>query len=269
LKNKDKIKKFVKTFQQNKDPKFSNFNNITIYPDDQFNKALNIYRKWVISKWWPTRYNLNNYSKDGKKLNVSRDEALKVFVQEFFIYLKVNLIENKEKIIEGKGKEASEFIKILNQYHGSLISKNKTEEFLNRTYQENQIYSVFSGHDTNIINILTNLLSNKWMKENVKVKNYKMLIAPYAANLIFELVNAENDAFVRIIYLGKILKANPDEANQFSEDLKNYSLRTSDPNQDYEIPEDGLIPFDKFIEIIDNRISKLDIDCTHPHGSDE
>jgi len=74
---------------------------------------------------------------------------------------------------------------------------------------------IFTGHDTNIVNALTNLLSPKYLLSRIKKapkdrKDYKFLVPPLASNLLFELYkkNLKNEFYVKILYNGEYINEN-------------------------------------------------------------
>ena len=74
---------------------------------------------------------------------------------------------------------------------------------------------IFTGHDTNIVNALANLLETKFLRKKIFTaptnnENYKFLVPPLASSLLFELhkVHAKKDYFVKIIYNGQYLTKN-------------------------------------------------------------
>jgi hypothetical protein len=73
-------------------------------------------------------------------------------------------------------------------------------------------YRVYSAHDTNIVNILANLLTsekiNEFIHKAISDENtFKFLIPPFASNIFFELHKDDHDGkySVHIIYNGKSL----------------------------------------------------------------
>jgi hypothetical protein len=97
--------------------------------------------------------------------------------------------------------EIFDFIK--NMFSNAILS---TKEH-NKEYMK---FAVLSGHDTNLVNILSNLLDEKYLVSlvNQALDNngiFKFLIPPFASNMFFELHQDDqnNDYFyVKIIYNG-------------------------------------------------------------------
>ena len=137
--------------------------------------------------------------------------------------------KNKKYIFSEKTEE---FIrkKILNKWYAPRLKRNYVvklsvsglfDEFLNffDKIVKNQTNSpkakLFFGHDTNIVNIMSNLFEKQFLKEKINsaVKNitdFDYIIPQFAASFIFELhLNKEtNQYYVKILYNGKELKEN-------------------------------------------------------------
>lgn len=140
---------------------------------------------------------------------------------------------------------ASAFLQtILNNFE---ISRHAYENKVNYTK-----YFAYSGHDTIMVNILSNLLSSDYLKSQVlKAINdtsiYKFLIPPYASNMFFELHTSEKTGkyFVYIIYNGKFI----------SEGLKDIKSESAHKNR---------IDYDKFINLVSELIDEdyRQLDCS-------
>lgn len=110
------------------------------------------------------------------RLNPKNQEIIKIAVSKLFVKIKSFLIQK---------------------------SKNANKKKL----------ILFSGHDTNIIDIISNLMDHTWLNKLAKsvvisnnIKAYNFLIPKFASNIIFELHMLDKEYFVRIIYNGKIIK---------------------------------------------------------------
>jgi len=70
-------------------------------------------------------------------------------------------------------------------------------------------FSLYSGHDSNLVSILVNLLDhNKIEKRLINSLNssnddWSFFIPPFASNILFELSSENKDIFIKIIYNGK------------------------------------------------------------------
>jgi hypothetical protein len=69
-------------------------------------------------------------------------------------------------------------------------------------------YKVFSAHDTILVNIFANLISNPHLADLLQKavddeKTFKLLVPPFASNIFFELHKEDDKFFVRILYNGR------------------------------------------------------------------
>ncbi len=209
-----------------------------------YDEAMNTYKKSLMGKWYPQRTNLDNEA----------DEYLKLLVKDFFVYLRKNIMENAGLPIT---KE-------------NFLDVNEDEA--KRKYETGKKFTLFSGHDMNIINIISNLFDDNWLVNNVTAENFEFFAPRYASSLIFELVKKNGQFYVRIVFNGKILKKyTGDTANKWA-GITSYKLRVSNQCNDINgglIPEDGLIKIDTFLDVLKNRISHVILDCSEPDGGDE
>ncbi len=104
-------------------------------------------------------------------------------------------------------------------------------------------FVLFSGHDTNIVDILVNLFDKDYLKNKFKTdeSNFTFVIPPFASSLILELHstvgNLKHNEIIRVIYNGEILR------NGFNKQLiYDYNL-------------DG-IKLDNFVSFMDKIIDK-------------
>ena len=125
----------------------------------------------------------------------------------------------------------------------------------------NTIYTVYSAHDTTLVNILANVIEKERIKaEVVKAvkddKVFEFLVPPFASNILFELHCDDNDTstlYVRVVYNGKILK----------ESIKGIN--------DKDIKDNGNIPYDMFIKLLKSCIDYdyKNLDCSIEKGVKE
>ena len=123
------------------------------------------------------------------------------------------------------------------------------------------VYTVYSAHDTTLVNILANVIEQERIKAEVAraVKDdkvFEFLVPPFASNIIFELHCDEKDAstfYVRIVYNGKELKE---------------SIRGI---RDEDIKENGNIPYEMFMKLLKSCIDYdyKNLDCSGEKGGKE
>ena len=119
-------------------------------------------------------------------------------------------------------------------------SAKKKTSFLKK---DSSIFTVYSTHDTTLVNILSNLIDTEILKKQVlKALNddkiFNFLVPPFASSIIFELHSddsKENEFYVKIYYNGELLEKN----------IKGV--------KDSEIKE-GKIPYNKFLKLFKNSI---------------
>ena len=119
-------------------------------------------------------------------------------------------------------------------------SAKKKTSFLKK---DSSIFTVYSTHDTTLVNILSNLIDTEILKKQVlKALNddkiFNFLVPPFASSIIFELHSddsKENKFYVKIYYNGELLEKN----------IKGV--------KDSEIKE-GKIPYNKFLNLFKNSI---------------
>ena len=125
----------------------------------------------------------------------------------------------------------------------------------------NTVYTVYSAHDTTLVNILANVIEKERIKaEVVKAikddKVFEFLVPPFASNIIFELHCDDKDNstfYVRIVYNGKVLK----------ESIKGI--------KDKDIKENGNIPYDMFMKLLKSCIDYdyKNLECSIDKGAKE
>jgi hypothetical protein len=107
------------------------------------------------------------------------------------------------RLRESQGKKllASNMLDILSNFFGPKIP-----------YPTGSLF-IMSGHDSNIINVLANILDREFLENKIQSaltnkadKNF--LIPPLASSLIFELVQVGKDPklWVRVVYNGEAIK---------------------------------------------------------------
>jgi hypothetical protein len=189
-------------------------------------------------------------------------EKLK-FIKKLIGYVRcVNFLSNKKNMY-GFSNKFKHLIKlfILNKWYNfrlnprndqvikiavsKLFNIIKTFFIKNAKHMTRKKLIMFSGHDTNIIDIISNLIDHGWLgklADNVVKSNdrkaYRFLIPKFASNILFELHEIDKEHYVRIIYNGRIIK---DHFN--GQKVKvNY------------IPKKG-IKLHNFIELLHSRIN--------------
>ncbi len=90
------------------------------------------------------------------------------------------------------------FIQILKRFEQSIYDPLATK------------YTIYSAHDSNLMNILTNLIQNEKILEYTKKAIddqdiFDFLFPPYASSILFELYSFGDDYIVKINYNGKYL----------------------------------------------------------------
>ena len=83
------------------------------------------------------------------------------------------------------------------------------------TNKEQRKMIIFTGHDTNIVNTLTNLLDHSYLKKKIlnsltNDKYYKFLVPPLASSIIFELhkMKGKKEYFIKVLYNGEEINKN-------------------------------------------------------------
>lgn len=103
-------------------------------------------------------------------------------------------------------------LKLTDSAFFDVLAKEFQNATLNRTKlrKENEKLTVFSGHDTLIVNILASILSSSYLKEKLTLAAenqdvYNFLVPSFASSLFFELhyFKETNSYSVKIVYNGK------------------------------------------------------------------
>jgi hypothetical protein len=167
------------------------------------------------------------------KLNKNTIDTIKKFRLNYFYSKHLKDSSYKKLLVSGF------FDKIANYFQDRINGKNNLK------------YLMFSAHDYNLIDILSNLFSVDFLKEKIfdsldNQADFTFLFPPLASSILIELieVNGEKNKFVRIIYNGV-------EIN------KGFSSQV-DTNIKY-----GLLNFDQFESLLLSRIdySYKSLDC--------
>jgi hypothetical protein len=123
-----------------------------------------------------------------------------------------------------------------------------SERYYNPKAEERKII-IFSGHDTNIVDIFVNLLDHEYLKSRIKdalrengEKAFDFLVPLFNSILLFELHEIDNSPYVRIIYNDKEIKGNIFMAKNIYEDDKG-------------------IPLPKFLEMCGQIVGKERLEC--------
>lgn len=136
--------------------------------------------------------NISSLSNDAK--NLIKKKKLNKWYSALF---------DDEKLIKIEG---SSFLKNLLKIFDKAINNQK---FLKT--DNNKKFTVFSAHDKNIINFISNFLDKDYIKELIDKsleddETFYFLITTFASNLIFELHKDNNNKYyIKIYYNGKIL----------------------------------------------------------------
>ena len=203
-----------------------------------------------------------------------KDKDYELFMKEMYRYIKSYFYHYNLKIEDEFPEVVAQTIKktLLNKWYNARLSDSKMlklgiSEFLDKLlnifndaieYGDNRQhakYTVFSSHDTALVNTITNLYSGEYLKtlvdqalndENI----YNSLVLPFASNIIFELHYDNGKYYVMINFNGKIL---------------NYPLRGIDKSY-----SEGKIDFDDFKELLLSRIDSdyKKVDCTEAESKE-
>ena len=199
--------------------------------------------------------NISNISKElGKFLNIDPPEEendiengnylsdLEKYLQSFLYHYGKSLDDpnlSKEiiKIIRMKCLQKKYSYRIEDSKYLRMLSSEIFIEILN--YFENIIYNplqykmiVFTAHDSNLMNLLSNLLKNEKIEEFVfkAVEDqfyFDFLFPPYASTILFELYKTNNNEFVvNINYNGKLLDRDLKYIN--NDKINNGDIKYSD-----------------------------------------
>lgn len=149
---------------------------------------------------------------------------------------------------------SSEFLQqVLNMF--SKVVDAHSNNFL-KVKQKYKKYTVYSSHDTAIVNILANILDEGLLNKIVQTgvsnsESYNFLVPPFASHLLFELHRDDQGQFyVVIIYNGRVL---------------NYPLRVITKSKSGEKVLNGSqIEWSNFVEFVKSRIddSYKMLDCS-------
>lgn len=128
------------------------------------------------------------------------------------------------------------FDEILSKFNNA----KKRQSFLK---EKNKIFTVYSTHDTTLVNILSNLISLNVIKDKVHKalyddKVFNFLVPPFASSIIFEFHSDDNNPskyYVQVYYNGELITKN----------IKNI---------DDNLIKDGKIPYDEFVKLFKNAI---------------
>jgi hypothetical protein len=91
----------------------------------------------------------------------------------------------------------------------SCMFENIVRFFDSKIYEENPVKMIiFSGHDNNLINSLSNLINPGVLMKLIEnapnnLKNYSFLIPKLASSIQFELYKDNNQYFINLVYNGK------------------------------------------------------------------
>ena len=143
---------------------------------------------------------------------------------------------------------ASELFEKINEIFTKAVNSRKN--FL-KPKIGNTKYTVYSSHDTAIVNIISNLLDGEYLRKivNTAVDNqssYDFLVPPFASNVLFELhfSREKQQYYVMVLYNGRVI---------------NHTLRGMNKSYD-----DGKIPLEDFMKFMKSRIDEdyKRLDCS-------
>jgi len=178
----------------------------------------------------------NSFKTEGEFVEFQKNYKKDVFTKSFF-------------------KKLVAFIRPFKYHHDSyskLLPQNlKTIEkyLLNKWYRRirnktNEKMVIFSGHDTNLVNFISNILHPDYLKMKINksltnLKDYTFLVPPLASSIVIELHESKkekNKYFINLIYNGE-------QINKIRF-RKNVKL----------IKENGLLDYDNFKDLMNSRV---------------
>ena len=187
----------------------------------------------LVLSFIPLRY---HFKYDSLKLNPTIEKILKK--QQINTFYSKKLVDNKEKRL------------LFTLFMTDVL--NKLDNIINT---KSKSINIYSGHDTNLVNILTNILDvNKVKKsiknciekeENIDIENcFNFYIPPFASSIFFELNefsikgSTEKELFINVNYNNNTITENWVEGIDFVEGKG--------------------IKLDNFIKVFKERVVKLD-----------
>jgi hypothetical protein len=104
----------------------------------------------------------------------------------------------------------------------------------------------FSGHDTNLVNFISNVLDSEFLKEKINSSlenklDYNFLVPPLASSIILELhqsLDESSNYFINLIYNGKA--------------INNQKFRKNVKIDE----ESGLLNYNNFRDVLKSRIDE-------------
>jgi len=93
------------------------------------------------------------------------------------------------------------FREVISLFESAISGKNKVK------------FVIFSGHDDNIMNILSNLLDKNYLRKKiynslVDEEDYNFLVPRLAASILIELIQEKGKYYIRILYNGERIDSN-------------------------------------------------------------
>lgn len=193
------------------------------------NGDVNKYSKYFLVKRIIGYVRCAKFLVDDKLFKFSED--FKNLIRRFVInkWFNTRLVkENNDKIKIA----VSTMFDYISNYFQNRISKKTTKKLI-----------IFSGHDTNLVDIISNILDHNYIHQLINnfaksndIKSYNFLIPQFASNILFELHEEDNDHFVKILYNAVEIKEN------FIESKVKYV-------------KDKGIPIKDFINLLSSRIN--------------
>jgi len=110
------------------------------------------------------------------------------------------------------------FREVITLFESAIAGKNKVK------------FVIFSGHDDNIMNILSNLLDKNYLRKKiynsvVDEEDYKFLVPRLAASILIELIEEKGKFYIRILYNGERIDSNFATTVRYNQNLEllNYA----------------------------------------------
>ena len=204
--------------------------------------------KYILQNFQPFFYHRDKKLSDFPELSPQIIKTIKKFIlnQKYFYRIKFGDERKQKEIFENQKLLTSEiFFDLLGKFNRTVNGEQTPK------------YSVYSVHDSNLINIIVNLMQYDIIKEYIQSaiddqNKYDFLRPPYASALIFELIRKDGGLYVRITYNGNAI---------------NKGIRFLND----ELIEDDLIKYEDFVYVIKNLINEdyRKLDCDERYKNDD
>jgi hypothetical protein len=160
------------------------------------------------------------------------------FLPVNYHYNNGNYYELKKETLEvlRKGQINKMYMKRMDESNlGRLIISPLFFEFrkyLTKFGKDDLKFILFSGHDTNIADILVNIMDKEFIRKNFKTEdeNFNFIMPPFASTMLFELHtnlknNLKSQKFVRILYNGETIKTGFNKMIKYDDSLDGIPLK--------------------------------------------